>query len=166
MPKLPATTMVEGCYAYMFEHCYSLTKTTPLASTSLAPRCYRYMFGACTGLTFEGFTLPASELAEECYFGMFDACLSLTAAPELNAAILQPGCYASMFIECYNLKYIQCLATDISATDCTKRWTSGVPASGGNFVKIKTTNWPTNTTTTFDGIPRNWTVLNYRDIGN
>ena len=59
-----------------------------------------------------------------------------------------------MFYNCTRLNYIKCLATDISATNCTQGWVSGV-ASTGTFVKNPNmTSW----TTGVDGIPSGWTV--------
>ena len=59
-----------------------------------------------------------------------------------------------MFQGCSNLNYIKCLVTDISASNCTYRWVSGV-ASTGTFVKAANmTGW----TTGVNGIPENWIV--------
>ena len=59
-----------------------------------------------------------------------------------------------MFSGCSSLNYIKCLATDISATDCTGNWVSGV-ASTGTFVKnASMTSWTEGTS----GIPNGWTV--------
>lgn len=151
MPELPATTLAEGCYAYMFEYCYSLRKTTQLRATRLAPKCYRFMFGACKALTADGFTLPATELASECYFGMFNMCESLVNAPDLPAETLPASAYTSMFQQCPNVKYIKCLATDISASNCTKEWVSGV-SSIGDFYYTNGVSWPTG----INGKPANW----------
>jgi hypothetical protein len=56
---------------------------------------------------------------------------------------------------CYNLQYIKCLATDISAGYCTYNWVQNVPSSGGVFVKKSGTSW----TTGDSGIPSGWTVI-------
>ena len=96
---------------------------------------------------------------------MFDGCTSLVNAPALPATSLttnpytetqNEGCYQYMFKRCTNLNYIKCLATDISATDCTGYWVNNV-ASSGTFVKAASMNdWTTGN----DGIPTNWTVQN------
>ena len=100
--------------------------------------------------------LPATELVENCYNSMFTSCLSLTTAPELPATELVEKCYNSMFDNCPSLNYIKCLATDISASDCTTNWVTNVPASG-TFVKAAgMIDW----TTGYDGIPSGWTVVN------
>ena len=87
---------------------------------------------------------------------MFEVCTSLTTAPELPATTLKGGCYSSMFRGCTKLNYIKCLATDISATNCTKNWVIGV-ASTGTFVKASSmASWSTGNS----GIPNNWTIEN------
>ena len=79
---------------------------------------------------------------------------ALTKASELPATTLATGCYRSMFVYCSKLNYIKCLATDISATDCTSSWVNGV-ASSGTFVKADSMeSWSTGTS----GIPSGWTV--------
>ena len=102
----------------------------------------------------ENLILPATTLADYCYAGMFIACRSLTTAPELPATTLADYCYAGMFSVCSSLNYIKCLATDISAVQCTNNWVNGVDLSG-TFVKDVSMNlW----TTGDDGIPDGWTV--------
>lgn len=43
-PKLPATTLSEGCYRQMFRGCISLTELPQLPATILPDNCYKYMF--------------------------------------------------------------------------------------------------------------------------
>ena len=62
-----------------------------------------------------------------------------------------------MFQGCTSLKSVTCLATDISAINCTKYWLKGVAASG-TFTKAASTNWPTNSSS---GIPSGWTRVDY-----
>ena len=148
---LPATTLAEGCYMSMFSECTSLTTAPELPTTTLAENCYSNMFYECTSLTSAP-ELPATTLANYCYTGMFEGCTSLTTAPVLSAATLVEGCYMSMFWNCTNLNYIKCLATDISARNCTLNWVNGV-ASSGTFVKDPNmSSW----TTGVNGIPANW----------
>ena len=85
---------------------------------------------------------------------MFQNCKKLTTAPELPATTLVGGCYQNMFKGCTSLNYIKCLATDISASNCTNNWVNGV-SSTGTFVKNSNmTSW----TEGANGIPNNWTV--------
>lgn len=153
---LPLTQLNEGCYAYMFAGCSSLT-TAPsiLPATTLAKGCYDSMFSDCTGLTAAP-ALPVTSLTDSCYAYMFQGCTELTTAPELPATTLAQNCYAYMFYGCTNLNYIKCLATNISASDCTYDWVYNV-ASTGTFVKAPgMTSWTTDT----NGIPTGWTVEN------
>ena len=60
-----------------------------------------------------------------------------------------------MFYYCNKLNYIKCLATDMSATDCTKDWVKNV-ASSGTFIKASGASWVSGDS----GIPNNWTITN------
>ena len=150
---LPATALTENCYAGMFVRCYNLTTAPQLPATTLAIKCYDHMFDSCTSLTTAP-ELPVTTLANGCYAAMFSGCTSLTTAPELPATTLTTICYDHMFEGCSNLNYIKCLATDISAFNCTDDWVYGVSGTG-TFVKAATMeNWTTGN----DGIPQYWTV--------
>ena len=151
-PELPATTLARYCYYGMFRGCTSLTTAPELPATTLAYGCYYWMFDNCRSLTTAP-ELPATTLVYQCYQYMFSGCRSLTTAPELPATTLAYNCYQSMFYGCSNLNYIKCLATDISASNCTTNWVGNVAASG-TFVKATGANWPTGTS----GIPTGWTV--------
>lgn len=152
-PKLPATTLKPNCYRAMFSGC-AFTIAPKLPATTLAAYCYYYMFENCTSLTNVQATLPATTLANYCYQRMFTGCTSLTTAPELPATTLTIYCYNNMFNGCTSLRYVKCLATDISASNCTSYWLKSV-ASSGTFVKpASMTSWTTGTS----GIPSGWTV--------
>lgn len=71
-PKLPATTLTQYCYSWMFSSSW-LTKTPKLPATTLANLCYASMFNGCTDLT-ELPELPATTLASFCYTSMFKSC--------------------------------------------------------------------------------------------
>ena len=152
-PELPATTLAPYCYAYMFYGCTGLTAAPALPSTTLASYCYAYMFYNCKSLTTAP-ALPATTLVINCYRYMFYNCKSLTTAPELPAATLVTYCYYYMFYGCTSLKYIKCLATNITASSCLTNWVTNV-ASNGVFVKESSmTGWPTGN----NGIPTGWSV--------
>lgn len=153
-PTLPAETLKTGCYQGMFNGCTSLT-TVPsvLPATKLADYCYYQMFYGCTSLTSAP-TLPATTLKTQCYYQMFRGCEGMTSAPVLPATTLVSSCYYGMFLGCSSLSYIKCLATNISATNCTSNWVANV-ASTGTFIKAASmTSWTTGN----NGIPTGWTV--------
>ena len=157
-PALPATSLDINCYASMFFGCSNLTSAPALPATSLDIGCYDGMFSGCTSLTTAP-ALPATSLAVGCYHNMFSGCTSLTTAPELPATTLVSGCYYQMFKGCTQLNYMTCLATDISASNCTTEWLSGV-ASTGTFEKNPAmTGWPSGDS----GIPAGWTVEDYNN---
>lgn len=128
-PVLPAMTLATGCYNNMFNGCTSMTTAPALPAEALADNCYEQMFKGCTSLTTAP-ELPATTLADCCYLEMFNGCTSLNEAPVLPAKTLVTKCYAGMFMGCISLTSVTCLATDITADNCTSDWLSGVPNSG------------------------------------
>ena len=151
---LPATTLAIACYASMFQGCTSLTSTPELPATTLAQTCYQFMFLGCTSLTSTPI-LPATTLANDCYRYMFSDCTSLVNAPSLPATTLKNYCYEGMFSNCTSLNYITVYADDISATNCTSNWLSGV-ASSGTFHNLGSATYTTDSTS---GIPSGWTEV-------
>ena len=118
---------------------------------------FGYLFGGLqTGANVIGASnlcLPATGLSNYCYYGMFMNCADLTNAPELPATTLANSCYESMFEGCTNLNYVKCLATDISASNCTGFWLYNVSPTG-TFIKHPNATWPSGES----GIPTGWTV--------
>ena len=150
---LPATALTTSCYDELFYHCNSLITAPELPSTSLAIGCYGGMFQGCTSLVSVP-ELPATTLVYGCYDSMFYTCTNLTTSPELPAITLTENCYRGMFYGCTNLHYVKCLATTISATNCTLNWLENV-ASTGTFLKDANATWTTGNS----GIPTGWTVI-------
>ena len=151
-PALPAMTMQLHCYFNMFKGCASLTSAPALPATTLASSCYESMFYGCTSLTTAP-ALPAETLSSTCYESMFEGCTSLTSAPALPAMTLDAACYRFMFRGCSSLNSVTCLATDISASNCTTDWLDGVAATG-IFTQAPGVAW----TTGASGIPTGWVV--------
>lgn len=77
----------------------------------------------------------------------------------LPATTLKKQCYYNMFYGCSKLNYIKCLATDISAQNCTTNWLAKAgTAISGTHIFVKAAGfegWPTNSNS---GIPDRWTV--------
>ena len=113
-----------------------------LPATTLENYCYSYMFNGCTSLTTAP-ELPATTLISGCYESMFQDCTSLTTAPELPATTLISGCYRSMFQGCSSLNYIKAMFTTKPTTTYTSNWVSGV-SSAGTFVKNSAATWSVN----------------------
>ena len=146
---------INRIFNYLFaNHEFVGARNLVLPATTLTDKCYNGMFRGCDKL---GSTpqLPATTLADYCYCEMFYGCTSLKKAPELSALNLEESCYSGMFQGCTRLNYIKCLATNISATNCTNSWVSGV-SSTGTFVTPSSTNW----TSGANGIPEGWTRVN------
>lgn len=66
---LPATTLAENCYEYMFSSCKSLIKAPELPATKLSYYCYYYMFYNCSKLNYikAMFTTILSESCTWCW---------------------------------------------------------------------------------------------------
>lgn len=149
---LPATTLANGCYSSMFYSCTGLTSAPDLPATTLDDYCYSHMFEKCENLTTAP-ELPALQLKKYCYNAMFHVC-NLTKAPVLRALKLEEGCYSQMLQSNPNLNEVTCLATDISATDCTYNWLYDVSETGTFTKAAGFTGWETGE----NGIPSGWTV--------
>ena len=163
---LPATTLTQWCYTWMFGNCTGLKTAPALPATNLAENCYMHMFSSCTSLETAP-DLLATTLANSCYNGMFSGCTSLEEAPALLATNLAQSCYNNMFYGCSRLNSVTCLATSgINSNYSTYNWLGNV-ASSGTFTKNASTPtgstgtsglyWKTNSA---NGIPSGWTVQN------
>lgn len=150
-PGLPATKLAYYCYGSMFQDCTNLVKAPKLPATKLSSYCYNQMFQGCTNLV-DAPELPAASLTTSCYEFMFYKCSKLKHAPVLPAATLSGTCYKGMFQDCTSLNYIKCLATDISASNCTNNWVAGVSATG-DFYAPASIVW----TQYVSGMPAGWT---------
>lgn len=159
-PELPATTLGDHCYRQMFYGCFELTEApSELPATTIGEYCYHAMFMSCSTLQQIDFELPATTLAKGCYRSMFNQCTNLVNPPVLSALTLEEECYMYMFNHT-SVNNITCLATDISATDCTFNWAFDLQSSSGTFIKNPnigvggTGEWQRG----IDGIPYGWTI--------
>lgn len=156
---LPATTVPDDGYMYMFAGCQGLTRTPQLPATTIGMGSYHQMFADCVGLVMVPEKLPATTLGLYCYDNMFYGCTSLEVAPVLPATTLAEGCYMGMFNGCTSLNYVKCLATDLGS-GTTDYWLTDV-APMGTFVKASDMNdWSVGpySDDNVDGIPEGWTV--------
>lgn len=184
-------TTLESAYTFysLFEDCTGLTDASSLSlpATTLSDNCYAYMFYGCSGLNdvidpselvfnnsyynssiddiVANFSvtpnLIATQLSNGCYQSMFEGCSSLTKAPVLIAETLTQNCYSQMFKDCTSLNFIDFRALDISATDCLNRWVENV-APTGTFLLDE--NMTTITPNSINGIPVGW-PQDLSDIG-
>ena len=100
--------------------------------------------------------LPATTLTEGCYQDMFNGCKGIEKAPVLPAPKLEKNCYQEMFYDCAKLNHVKCLATDISAENCTKDWLgkAGTEATGEKVLETLVPMTPNSD----DGVPTSWTA--------
>lgn len=162
---LPVTKLASKCYMQMFRNCTSLTRAPVFRAEEVNYRSCYNMFRGCSGLlSAEGIELPATTLAVDCYRELFRDCKKLaSAAPALPAPKLVQECYRQMFANTQITSLI-CLATDISAKDCTNNWMSGVTNNNTRtFIKAQTMSVGQTGGWTRDasGILSNWVVTDY-----
>ena len=126
-PDLPAKTLADGCYSYMFSGCSKLeTGPKELPAITLADNCYSYMFYGCSKLETGPKELPATTLAESCYMGMFRDCTNLKNVPdELPAKTMFKNCYLNMFTGCISLEGGPKLPATTLAENCYKNMFEG-----------------------------------------
>ena len=157
--SLPATTLANYCYSYMFNRCTSLEAIPEglLPAMTMATSAYCNMFLDCIGITeAPRDLLPATTLAPYCYQGMLARTSLSGAAPELKAATMVEGCYRYMFQHCQGVNEVVCLATNPSTAN-THTWLKDV-ASSGTFYKANGVSWVINNNS---GVPVGWTSTNY-----
>ena len=107
------------------------------------------------GEDFNGQSTFNSSVGTYTFYGLFDSTSLVDASKLILPTNTVANCYRAMFSNCSNLNAIQCLATDISASNCLYYWVSGVAASG-TFIKRAGVTFPAGTS----GIPSGWTVVN------
>ena len=154
---LPLTSLngATQCYRGMFRGCTNLTTVPSLPSSALTYYCYASMFEGCASLTSVPSNLFAdAALSEGCYNCMFKGCTALTESPDLNATGISTYGYGGMFDGCTSLSAVTCLATNISASNCTNDWLNNVSPTGVFYKAESMTGW----TRDESGIPSGWTV--------
>ena len=159
-----ATTVAEKAFRHLFQDNSTLTDASGLLlpAMTLAQECYGYMFEACGALTAAP-ALPATTLANSCYSNMFYGCTNLEAAPVLPAETLVTNCYQNMFNNCLKLASVTCMATSgINTNNSTGWWleNAGTQATGTKtFTAVSTATWPSSN----NGIPSGWTREDYTE---
>ena len=99
--------------------------------------------------------LPATTLTEGCYEDMFNGCKGIEKAPELPAPTLVKDCYQEIFYDCAKLNHVVCLATDITASGCTKDWLgkAGTEATSAPVLECVVPMPPSS-----NDLPETWTT--------
>lgn len=169
--RLPATTVSDFAYSYLFYKCTSITEAPTLPAATLGEGCYSYMFSNCSSLRTAP-ALPAKILAESCYDSMFEECGNLTVAPILPATTLTKYCYRYMFYKCSSLnnievyfaKWPQTMSSYSDDPDYqgTYNWVSSVPTTGGEFICPEELSHTTSSDFGYNRIPgslsSHWTI--------
>lgn len=100
-PELPAETLKEGCYGYMFSKCKNLEEAPALNAKTLVPRCYEYMFYDCTNLRYAKVTPIEGFNAKGAVTDIFD----YTAAYGLGvlSQVLIDGNFGEVFLPSWTI---------------------------------------------------------------
>ena len=139
-------------YYLMFSGCSALiTPPSEIPATKQGHASCSKMFLDCIQLKTPP-ALKSTILGNYCFTSIFKNCTSLISAPELPALTLTSNCYHSAFEGCSSLNEVTVYANDISATNCTTNWLSGV-ASTGTFNNMGSATYIKNST---NGIPSGW----------
>lgn len=151
-----STTLSPYAFGSAFYQCDKLENLPNLPAMTLGEYCYWQMFTSCGSLVSGQTILPATTLAAHCYENMFYNCINFEVAPELPALTLAVSCYDNMFRYDSKIRWVKCLATDITASRCTWNWLANA-GNSGTFVKnTAMSGWPDGGST---GIPTGWTVV-------
>ena len=152
---LSTTGVAKGAFNSAFRESTITTAPNLPVSKVIPSTCYANMFNKCRMLSFvDNIELSADEIGDSACLQMFYLCPRIGISPVLKIKTLGNNCYKNMFNGCTDLYYIRCLATDISATDCTTDWVNGVSATGTFVKSANMSGW----TTGDSGIPAGWTV--------
>ena len=101
-------------------------------------------------------TLGGTQVYLSCFYG----CRATRQSIVLPAGTLTDECYKQMFyVNGGTINHITCLATDISATDCTLNWLVGA-SSTGTFIQAEGVTWPRGAS----GIPTGWVDVEKRTM--
>lgn len=150
-------TIPNSAFHSLFLNCTALTKAPELPALTIGQNSYTYMFKGCTNLVQGPSILPALTLQMACYAGMFFGCSKLTTAPILPAINLGSNCYDTMFSGCSSLNYIKAMFTTIPSTSYTRYWVENVSQTG-TFVMNAAAEWDPEDYRGVNGIPEGWTV--------
>lgn len=150
-PKLSASIIYDNSYAWMFRDCTALTDISNITMPeTLAYNCCSRMFQN-TAIT-QAPELPATILADDCYYFLFADCVNLSTTPTLPANTIPKNGYYSMFLYCGQVNKIVTNMLDISASNATGYWLTGVAATGDLYCDPNLT-----ISVGTSGIPNGWT---------
>ena len=133
---------------------YQTETELPSGNTLNTLHNFDSLFWQNSGITDASNIIMPQNTKNSCFYRMFEDCTNLEKAPTLPASVLEPFAYKYMFASCNKLSYVKCLATNITASDCTANWLSSV-AQTGTFVKHPNATWPSG----ISGIPTGWTII-------
>lgn len=156
-PQLLSTNIGSHCYETMFMGCENLQVTQKeLPATTMTEQCYAFMYSDCLRLSVAP-RINANILASKCFSYMFSGCYELVIAPEINAPTLVSSCCEYMFSETPKLKKITIRSVNGINTTNLEKWLIDGNSSGQIIIDASTTNdWEYNSNS---GIPTGWVAI-------
>ncbi len=145
------------CFYKLFDGCAGLCTPPKLPATTLANYCYMYMFYDCENLqptAGQNVVLPAITLSNYCYAGMFWNCKNMINGPEIHATQLAYRCFNNMFYYCSDLQEVKLHYTGKFADAFFRNWMNEVPVYGYGVLYYN----GTDTTRGISAIPESWDV--------
>lgn len=154
VPELPATTLGEGAYEYLFSGCKNLTIVPKdlLKANNIPYLAYRHLFADCTNL-IQAPDLTASNYNYYSCDSVFQRCSNLKVSPRIYNATTGNNAFQYAFEDCVKLEKIYCYLPSISFTNFSNR----VPSTGV-FYKNPTLTNPSRGT---NAIPAGWEVRDW-----
>lgn len=125
-----------------------------LPAKTLVEGCYYFMFNGCTGL-LSAPIFPQAVLAKWCYAGTFQGCTSLVCGAEFLSTNLNGTAFNSTYQGCTNLRYIKILTIGGSTSSKLNfMYMTNNVQPGGVFVQHEDAVWAQNAS----AIPSGWTI--------
>lgn len=158
VPNMPATTLAQSCYAYMFNGCSKLTETNDFSNIESFnfSSCCQYMYQNCKGI--KSVSIPDRTLGNAAFNYMF-AGSGIENATLMMSTLPSSACMQHMFDGCSSLKSIKVAFTSIpSSGGPLTGWVANVPSTG-TFTAPITANYLETFAT--NAIPPGWTVKTY-----
>lgn len=157
-PELPASTIGDHGYSFMFANCASLdlaTQPLELPATTVGAYAYYGMFSESAVLTAP--TILAETAGEHSYAGMFSSCNKLKTVPNIATTRFGYAACENMFYGCFDLTSIKVAYTGNFTTDndVFANWVSGVGYYGTFYYN------GSDTTRGASAIPATWTIQKF-----
>lgn len=132
-PVLSSTTLAYACYQEMFAGCLNISTMPDLPATTVPEHAYSYMF---SGSTVGGdVVLPATAVSTYSYMHMFYGCVNVTSARVMSTQETGQWSYLGMFGNCINLSVIHKAGTSYIGGNLYLQWVENVSGIGTFYME-------------------------------